>query len=150
MGLLPYLKQKGIEAEIVAPGVPMPTVDTAAQAVGVTADRIIKSLLFEGRDGDYVLVVANGNGKVDTKKLTKATGMRDPKLARPEVVLKVTGYPAGGTPPVGHRRKLRVVMDQRVAALDWGYAGGGKAEVLLKIRPADIIRLTDAEVHAVV
>jgi len=65
-------------------------------------------------------------------------------------VFAKTGYPAGGTPPVGHREKFGVIVDTRVAAQEWGYAGGGRPEVLVRIKSADIIRLNDATVHDVV
>ena len=38
------------------------------------------------------------------------------------MALRVTGYPAGGTPPVGHRERFPVVVDARVAAQEWGWA----------------------------
>lgn len=72
------------------------------------------------------------------------------KLAKPGVVFAKTGYPAGGTPPVGHREKFPVVVDTRVAAQEWGYAGGGRPQFLVKIKSADIIRLNDATVQDVV
>jgi prolyl-tRNA editing enzyme YbaK/EbsC (Cys-tRNA(Pro) deacylase) len=37
-------------------------------------------------------------------------------------------------------------VDRQVADQPWGYAGGGRTELLVKIRSADIIRLTGAEV----
>ena len=62
----------------------------------------------------------------------------------------VTGYPAGGTPPVGHHQRFPVVVDTRVADQDWGYAGGGRKELLVRIKSADIVRLTNAKVADVV
>jgi prolyl-tRNA editing enzyme YbaK/EbsC (Cys-tRNA(Pro) deacylase) len=43
-----------------------------------------------------------------------------------------------------------VIVDTRVASQPWGYAGGGRPELLVKIRSADIIRLTDATVADVI
>jgi hypothetical protein len=37
-------------------------------------------------------------------------------------------------------------VDAAAAAQEWGYAGGGRSELLVKIRSADIIRLADATV----
>jgi prolyl-tRNA editing enzyme YbaK/EbsC (Cys-tRNA(Pro) deacylase) len=51
---------------------------------------------------------------------------------------------------VGHRERFPVIVDARVAAQPWGYAGGGRVELLVKIRPADIVRLTAATVADVV
>jgi prolyl-tRNA editing enzyme YbaK/EbsC (Cys-tRNA(Pro) deacylase) len=38
-------------------------------------------------------------------------------------------------------------MDAKAAGLDVVYGGGGALDAMLRIRIADILRLTDAEVH---
>jgi Cys-tRNA(Pro)/Cys-tRNA(Cys) deacylase len=96
------------------------------------------------------MVVACGNGRVDLGRVGAITGLDGLKLAKPDVVFAKTGYPAGGTPAVGHREKFPVIVDTRVAAQEWGYAGGGQPELLVKIKSADIIRLTEAVVHDVI
>ena len=146
MDLPDFLVEEALEAQIVAPGVPMPTVAAAAEAMGVPPEQIFKSLLFQAPAGGCVMVVACGSARVDVKRVEALTGIVGLKLAKPDVVLAKTGYPAGGTPPVGHRERFPVVVDGRVAAQDWGYAGGGRPEYLVKIRSSDIIRLTNATV----
>ena len=145
-----YILEHDLQAEIVAPGAHMPTVDAAAAAMGVVPEQIFKSILFQSAAGRCVLVVACGNERVDTKRVESLTGIRGLKLAKPDVVSATTGYPAGGTPPVGHRERIPVIVDTRVAAQVWGYAGGGRPELLVKIESADIIRLTGATVADVV
>ncbi len=86
------------------------------------------------------MMIACGNGRADLPRVQKITGFEGLKLAKPEVVFTKTGYPVGGTPPVGHREKLPVFVDTRVAAQEWGYAGGGRPEFLVKIKSADNIR----------
>jgi len=51
---------------------------------------------------------------------------------------------------VGHRERFPVIVDAGVAAQPWGYAGGGRVELLVKIRSADIVRLAEATVADVV
>ena len=145
-----FISDHGLQAEIVAPGAHMPTVDAAASAMGVPAEQIFKSILFQSPAGRCVLVVACGNARVDVRRVEGLTGIVNLKLAKPDVVLAKTGYPAGGTPPVGHRERIPVVVDARVAAQSWGYAGGGRVELLVKIQSADIIRLAQATVADVV
>jgi prolyl-tRNA editing enzyme YbaK/EbsC (Cys-tRNA(Pro) deacylase) len=128
----------------------MSTVDAAAAAMQVAPEQIVKSILFQAKDGRCVMVIACGNARVSLKRVQEITGLQGLKLARPEVVFARTGYPAGGTPPVGHREKFPVIVDTRVAVQEWGYAGGGRPECLVKIKPADIIRLDGATVHDVV
>ncbi|MBP2671791.1 MAG: Cys-tRNA(Pro) deacylase [candidate division NC10 bacterium] len=145
-----YIAAHGLQAEIVAPGTHMPTVDTAAAAMGVPPEQIFKSILFQSPAGRCVMVVASGNARVDVRRVESLTGIVNLKLAKPAVVFAKTGYPAGGTPPVGHRERVPVIVDTRVAAQPWGYAGGGRAELLVRIQSADIVRLAGAMVADVI
>jgi Cys-tRNA(Pro) deacylase len=144
------LRRQGVSFEIVAPGVPMPTVPAAAAAMGVEPERIFKSVLFQARDGRCVMAIACGLWRIDTSRLAELAGFSRVRLAPPDVVLAVTGYPAGGTPPVGHRERFPVFVDTHAAALEWGWAGGGREELLVRIAPAEIVRLTGARVADVV
>jgi prolyl-tRNA editing enzyme YbaK/EbsC (Cys-tRNA(Pro) deacylase) len=150
LDLTDFIREHDLQAEIVAPGAHMPTVDTAAAAMRVTPEQIFKSVLFQAKDGRSVMVVACGNGRVDLQRVQGITGLQGLKLAKPDVVFVQTGYPAGGTPPVGHKEKFPVIVDTRVAAQEWGYAGGGRPEFLVRIKSADIIRLTGATVLDVI
>jgi prolyl-tRNA editing enzyme YbaK/EbsC (Cys-tRNA(Pro) deacylase) len=145
-----YIVAHGLQAEIVAPGTHMPTVDAAAAAMGVPPEQIFKSILFQSPAGRCVMVVASGNARVDVRRVETLTGIVNLKLAKPAVVFAKTGYPAGGTPPVGHRERVPVIVDTRVTAQPWGYAGGGRPELLVKIQTADIVRLTGATVADIV
>ncbi len=139
-----------IDAEIVTPDVPTPTVPDAARALGVDETQIIKSLLFADRAGNVVLAIAPGPAKVNRDRLSSTAGLGKLSLASPDVVLARTGYPAGGTPPVGHVEPVPVIVDARVAEMDLVYGGGGKIDLLLRISPAEIIRVTGAKVVDIV
>jgi prolyl-tRNA editing enzyme YbaK/EbsC (Cys-tRNA(Pro) deacylase) len=150
LDLADFIREHGLQAEIVSPGAHMATVDTAAAAMKAAPAQIFKSILFQAKKGDCVMVIACGNGRVDLKRVQAITGLQGLKLAKPDVVYAKTGYPAGGTPPVGHREKFPVIVDTRVATQEWGYAGGGQPEFLVRIKSSDIIRLNGATVHDVV
>ncbi len=150
LNLADFIMEHELQAEIVSPGVHMATVDTAAAAMKVAPEQIFKSILFQAKNGECVMVIGCGNGRVDLTRVQAITGLLGLKLAKPDVVFAKTGYPAGGTPPVGHREKFGVIVDTRVAAQEWGYAGGGRPESLVKIESADIIRLNGATVHDVI
>lgn len=139
-----------LDARLIEPGVPTPTVPDAAAALGVEPDQIIKSLLFAARDGRVVLAIVTGASRVDRARLAAVAGLERVKMAAAEVVLTKTGYPAGGTPPVGHTMPLTVVVDSRVTQLSVVYGGGGRVDSLLQIRPAEILRVTDATVADIV
>src|SRR5215211_6049388 len=145
-----YLRTTGVDYEFLRPGKPMPTVPLAAAAIGVDEAQILKSLLFEGKAGNVVLVIASGIFPVDPTAIAEASGLVEPRLARTSKVLQLTGYPAGGVPPVGHTSPIKTLIDDRVMLLDVAFGGGGSERVLLRIRPNDILRLTNGKIVSVV
>ena len=64
-----YVLAHDLRAEIVAPGAHMPTVDAAASAMGVPAEQIFKSILFQSPASRCVLVVACGGGGIPVVKV---------------------------------------------------------------------------------
>lgn len=144
--LLAYIAAHQVDAEILTPGVPMPTVPTAAAAIGVPEDRILKSLVFATDDGRLVLGIAASPARIDRSRLARAAGLPRLRLADTGVVLAATGFPAGGVAPIAHATPLPVVIDRVAASLDVAYGGAGTEDALVRIAPADIIRLTGAVV----
>lgn len=145
--LAAWLAQRNVPHELLEHHGDTPTAQSAAAAFGVPVSRIVKSLLFADRaSGRFVLVVAAGDTRVDTSKL----GVGRWTLARADEVERVTGFPVGTVPPVGHATPVRVVLDARVAALDGDViGGGGGARASVRIAAREIERLTGAYVRDV-
>lgn len=143
--LAAFLAQRSRSGRIVRPGVPTPTVEDAAAAVGTRAERIVKSLVFTAPDDALVLVVAAGHARVDAGALAELLGAppRAVRLARPERVRRVTGFPVGAMPPFGHRTALPTWIDERTVPKDGEvFAGGGARDALLAIDAAELLELT--------
>ena len=143
-GLHAWLLNQGIETRLLTPGVPMPTVPLAAQAIGVEEEQILKTLLFRDRTGKLARVIACGPTRIDLVLLGEIGELDRPKLAKPEIVLEATGWPAGGVAPVGSRITIPTFLDQRVMAWSRVFGGGGTEETLIELAPADIVQLNDA------
>jgi Cys-tRNA(Pro) deacylase len=141
-----YLEHHGIQAMLIEPSIPTPTVLDAARALGVEPSNIIKSVAFESKDGTMVLVVAPGDKRIDTSKVVQLVGLEKLKMASSARVLEVTGYPAGGVPPVGHPEGLRVIMDASLLEREALIGGGGSERLLLRIAPAEVVRASSAMV----
>jgi prolyl-tRNA editing enzyme YbaK/EbsC (Cys-tRNA(Pro) deacylase) len=148
--LLAFLRRQEVDAEFLAPGVPMPTVIAAAAAIGVPEEQILKTILFSGDDGDYVVAIASGTRRVSRALLAAATGLSRPRASSPDLVLEVTGYPAGGVAPIGLPAGLPVIVDVGVAALPVAFGGGGLENLLLRVSPADVVRLNHAQIARIV
>ncbi len=148
--LVVYLAQHGVPADFLAPGVPMPTVASAAAALQAPVEQILKTLLFVDANGNYVVAIAGGNLRIDRTHLALASGLIKPRIASAEEVLEITGYPAGGVAPLGFTRDVRVIVDARVLELPVAFGGGGHEDLLLRVDPSDVVRLNRAVVAAIV
>lgn len=146
-----FLAEHAIAGEIMTLPAPTPTVEAAARAAGTTADRIAKSVLFIAA-GAPVLVIANGLSRIGYKRVADHLGVsrKQLKLADAPTVLALTGFPVGTVPPFGHTTRLRTLLDAGVLAQPEVFAGGGAIDALLRIAPAEIARVTGAEVVEVV
>lgn len=147
--LVEYMEKMGIPAAFLAPGVPMPTVPSAAAAIGVEERQILKTLLFCAKDGRCVVAVACGTRRVDRGRLADVSGVANLRVATPEQVLTVTGYPAGGVAPIGFVTAAPVVVDEAVMELPVAYGGGGHESLLLQIDPAQVLHFNDALVASI-
>lgn len=141
-----FIAESGITAELTPMRADTPTVPAAAAALGVAPGQIIKSLLFLVRD-EPVLVIASGDSPVDRRVLAErfGVGKKQVRLADAQTVLQITGYAVGGVPPFGHASTVRVFLDRAVAAHDAVWGGGGDDRTLLRIAPAELARVTNAE-----
>lgn len=148
--LLAFLAEHQIDHEVVAPGVPMPTVPAAAAAIGVGVEQILKTLLFDDRNGGFVVAIACGTVRVDRARLAAAAGSAKLRVADAQDVLQITGYPAGGVAPLGLPQELPVVVDAAVMELRVAWGGAGREDLLMRVAPADIVRFNNATVAEIV
>lgn len=146
-----FIQAQHIAAELVIPAHETPTVPLAARAMGCLEDQIVKSVLFlikREEQAEPILIIASGTGQIDFRKLAERFGVsrKRIRLAPAEVVLAQTGYPAGGVPPFGFDRPIATFMDQGVFAQTVVFAGGGDDRTLLRTTPAEIERVTGAQI----
>ncbi len=142
-----FMTQAGIEGEIVFLSQPTPTVEAAAEAVGTRPEQIAKSVLFTIQE-QYILAITCGTRFVERKVIAAlfGVGRKRVKLAPPEVVLKVTGYPVGTVPPFGHPQPLQTLLDPQVLTHNQVYAGGGAHNALTRLDPQAILKTTQAQI----
>lgn len=121
------------------------TVEAAAEALGVDASAIGKSVVLMVADEETVVVIVPGLDEVDLEKVADhVDAERDQvRMAEPEEVEEHTGYPVGAVPPLGHKRPLRTLLDEQLLEREEVYVGGGSDDVMLEIEAADLKKLPD-------
>ena len=145
--LAQFLDEHHIDAEIVHLEDETPTVAAAADAVGVTPEQIIKSVLFLA-DGEPLLVVTNGLTRIHRKRLADTLGVsrRRVKMADGDQVFSITGYAVGAVPPFGHKTQLKTLLDSGVLAESTIYGGGGEYNALMRLSTKELQRTINGQV----
>ncbi|MEM8743502.1 MAG: YbaK/EbsC family protein [Pseudomonadota bacterium] len=122
------------------------TAEDAARACGCTVDRIVKSLVFQGKtSGKPYLLLVSGPNRVNEKGVAAIIGE---ELKRPDAdfVRETTGYSIGGIPPLAHTTSLTTYMDQDLLAFDTVWAAAGTPEAVFEVGPAQLKDAAGADV----
>jgi len=95
-------------------------------------------------DGGFLAAILSGATKLSYRKIRKNLGLSNVSLAPPQSVLEITGSPVGTVSLV--QTAVPTILDERLASLPEGFGGCGVPGHTLRIRLADLIRITRARV----
>ena len=121
------------------------TAPDAARAVGCEVGQIVKSLVFMA-DGTPFIALTSGANRADPRRLAEVMGAGEVRRATPEEAREVTGFAIGGTPPFGHPRRLRMLMDSDLSGYEVLWAAAGAPDAVFPISPRDLLAATGAEI----
>ena len=138
----------GVDTKITFYGESTATSQQAADQIGCKLGQIAKSLCFMVNK-EPLLVIASGDQRVDTKKLSTRfeVGRKKVKTAKPEECIAIFGYAPGGVPPVAHRTPdIPILIDDSLSRFEQLYAAGGASNAIFPITLDQLINATKGEI----
>jgi Cys-tRNA(Pro)/Cys-tRNA(Cys) deacylase len=120
-----------------------------AAAIGLTADRVFKTLVMEV-DGAPVVAMVPVAARLSTRLLAKASGSKRAEMVTPAAAERLTGYVTGGISPFGQKRVLDLYVDSSALDHETVAVSGGVRGIQLEVSPGDLIEVTDATVATLV
>ncbi|WP_031089933.1 Cys-tRNA(Pro) deacylase [Streptomyces sp. NRRL WC-3549] len=117
--------------------------EEAAEALGVSPDRVFKTLVADV-DGELVVAVVPVAGSLDLKALAAAVGGKRAAMADPASAERTTGYVRGGISPLGQRRRLRTVLDASAQEHATICVSAGRRGLEVELSPTALTDLTRA------
>ncbi|MBI5931436.1 MAG: YbaK/EbsC family protein [Chloroflexi bacterium] len=119
----------------------------AAASIGTTLGSIVKSLVFIA-DTQPLVILASGDQRIDTRKLAALynIGRKKVKVATMEECVTIVGYAPGGVPPVGHRNRVPILIDQTLGRYEMVYAAAGAPNAIFPIPYAKLVEITAGQV----
>ena len=144
-----FLKEFDQSLEVIVLENSARTAQDAATALDCNVGAIIKSLLFRTGD-DFTLCLVAGDKRCSLNKLKEITGKKDVSMATPEDVKTQTGYTIGGVSPIGHLKKIEIIIDNSLERFNELFAAAGHPNCVFKINLNDIQKITNGKVKDIV
>ena len=113
----------------------------SSSSLGVPEHEVVKTLVMEDEDKKPLIVLMHGDRTVSTKDLARQANRKRIEPCKPDVAQRHTGYQIGGTSPFGTRKRLPVFVERSILELPAIYINGGRRGFLVRISPADLVRL---------
>jgi Cys-tRNA(Pro) deacylase len=124
--------------------------EQAARERGQRPAQIVRSILFQVRSGEFVMVLMAGPAQVDWRKLRQIVKRSRVRMATEDEVLDFTGYRIGTVSPIGMKNQARVLIDASVLREQEVSIGSGVRNTAIILKSADLRRaLNGAEIVSV-
>lgn len=123
--------------------------DGVAAILGVPEGEVFKTLvvLSETAGRKPMLVLVPANRELDLRRFARATGEKAVRMAPHAEAERLTGLKVGGISALALLGKgFAVYLDASATALDRLYVSGGQRGVDLRLRVADLLAVTGANV----
>jgi len=134
------LDQLGIPHRIFRHNTPVTSFEQAVSDRNQRPEQIVRSILFQVRSEEFVMVLTAGREQVDWRKLRKLVGRSRIRMATEDEVLGVTGYGVGAVSPFGMRKPVKVLMDASVLREEEISLGSGVRDTAIILKSADLQR----------
>ena len=136
------LKRFNSKLKIVALETSARTAKDAATSLNCELGAIVKSLVFRA-ENDFLICLVAGDKKCSLNKLKKILNKKDVSMADADQVKQNTGFSIGGVSPIGHLKKLNIIIDKSLSRFKFMYGAAGHPDCVFKIRYSELINLTN-------
>jgi Cys-tRNA(Pro)/Cys-tRNA(Cys) deacylase len=121
--------------------------EEVALLLDVPASQVFKTLVVLADGRRHLLIVTPGDRALDMRLVARAVSAKSAQMAPQREAERLTGLKVGGISPLALTDKpFEVYLDASGAALEELYINGGQRGVNLRLRVADLLKVTGAQV----
>jgi len=126
---------------------PVTSFEQAAADRNQKPEQVVRSILFQIRPEEFLLVLVAGPSQIDWKKLRQLVKRSRLRMATEDEVLDVTGYRVGTVSPFGLKNQVKILIDKSVLEEEEISLGSGVRNTAIVMKSVDLRRaLEDSEV----
>ena len=101
--------------------------------------------MYKRQENTFTLYLVAGDRKASLNKIKKDLNIKNALMASAEEVKNVTGYTIGGVSPVGHLKKIDVLVDKTFDRFKDVFAAAGHPNSIFKISNLDLLKITNGK-----
>ena len=132
------LEKLNIPHQVFKHETPVTSFEQAASDRNQRPEQIVRSILFQIRPEEFLMVLVAGPAQVDWKKLRQLVKRSRIRMASEEEVLNVTGYRVGTVSPFGLKSSVKILIDESVLKEEEISIGSGVRSVAIIMKSADV------------
>lgn len=111
-------------------------------------ERLLKTIAFRTRSGNYILAAVRGPDRIDYRKLAAACGTKRTDLFRltPQEVASAFNVEIGSVSPLLLQDGVQILFDTKVPSHETVFCGIGRPDRTLETQLADLVRITQGQI----
>ncbi|MDE5619894.1 MAG: Cys-tRNA(Pro) deacylase [Ruminococcus sp.] len=121
-----------------------------ANALGQPLDETFKTLVSQGKTGNYYCFLIPVALELDLKKAAKSVGEKSVTLIHVKDITKITGYVRGGCTPIGMKKQFVTVIHESAENLPFFYISGGRIGTQIHLSPAELAKSINAKFEDII
>ena len=125
------------------------TASEAARSLDCEVGAIVKSLLFK-TEKTFTLCLIAGDKKASLSKIKKELNIKDASMASAEEVKDITGFTIGGVAPIGHLKKINILIDNSLQRFNSLFAAAGHPNCVFKTNFVDLKKITNGSIKEII
>ena len=116
-----------------------------AGILGEKAEMVFKTLVTQGKSGQYYVFVVPVLGELDLKKAAKAAGEKAISMIKQKELLPLTGYVHGGCSPIGMKKHFPTFIHETARDLEKIFVSAGKVGCQIELSPEDLVKAAECK-----
>ena len=126
---------------------------TGEQIAGILkedAASVFKTLVTQGKTGQYYVFVVPVCAELDLKKAAKAAGEKSIAMIKQKDLLPLTGYVHGGCSPIGMKKHFPTFLHESAKELSKIFVSAGRVGLQVELAVTDLIQVAGCELADIV
>ncbi|MBQ7706463.1 MAG: Cys-tRNA(Pro) deacylase [Lachnospiraceae bacterium] len=113
-------------------------------------ERVFKTLVTQGKSGQYYVFVIPVAEELDLKKAAKTANEKSVNMIKQKELLPLTGYVHGGCSPIGMKKHFPTFIHNTAENFELMFVSAGKVGFQIELKTADLVSVTGSKFADVV